>query len=195
MFVVTADQRGSRSEGDRVPDVLARLARVAVLRPFERTVGDEVQAVVDDAATALDAALVLVRDGHWSVGLGAGAVREPLPASTREGAGPAFELARDAVQRAKSATPRVAVSGADAGAAGQAEAVLRLLADLVARRTPQGWEVVDLLGSGANQAEAAQRLGITRQAVSQRARAAAWQHERDVRPVVVGLLERAQGAS
>ena len=194
MFVVTADQRGSRTEGDRVPDVLARLRGATVLRPFERTVGDEVQAVVGHADTVVDVALALVRDGHWSVGVGAGAVREPLPASTREGAGPAFELARDAVERAKSAPTRVAVSGADAAAAAEAEAVLRLLADLVDRRTAPGWEVVDLLVGGATQAQAAERLGVTRQAVSQRARAAAWQHEHDVRPVAARLLGRAQGA-
>ncbi len=107
MFVMTIDQRGSRRVGDRVEVLLAALADVVaawgegVVRPFERTVGDEVQAVLDDPDLTLDVALRVLRLGGWTVGIGVGAVDEPLPASARAGSGEAFVLARTAVERAK----------------------------------------------------------------------------------------------
>lgn len=147
-----------------------------------------------DPDAVVDLVLSLARRRHWSVGVGAGAVREPLPSSTRAGAGPAFEHARDAVQRAKRSAPHVAVSGDDPAAAAHAEAVLRLLADIVQRRTQAGWAVVDRLRGGRTQTELAVELGITKQAVSQRAQAAGWPHERDVRPAAAALLDRAAAA-
>ena len=196
MFVLTADQRSSRHGPDRVDPLLEELAGgPRLVRPFERTAGDEVQGVVADPDAVVDLVLRLARTGQWSVGVGAGAVRQPLPRSTRAGAGPAFELARDAVQRAKRAAPRVAVSGEDRTAARHAEAVLRLLAEIVQRRTEPGWAVVDRLRDGRTQTDVATELGITKQAVSQRAQAAGWPHERDVRPAAAALLDRAQAAS
>ncbi|MGW6229337.1 hypothetical protein ACWFQT_19715, partial [Cellulosimicrobium cellulans] len=60
MFVLTVDQRGSTGHRDRVPEVLARLEglladRPGLVVPFDRTVGDEVQGVLDDPATVVDA--------------------------------------------------------------------------------------------------------------------------------------------
>ena len=195
MYVVTADQRASRRGPDRVESLLQDLSATDVLRPFERTAGDEVQGVLADPDAVVDLVLRLARTARWSVGVGAGDVREPLPASTRAGAGPAFEHARDAVERAKRSAPHVAVSGADGAAAAHAQAVLRLLAELVQRRTDPGWAVVDRLGSGRTQTDVAAELGITKQAVSQRARAAGWLHERDLRPAAAALLAWAQARS
>ncbi|WP_420879553.1 hypothetical protein, partial [Rhodococcus sp. (in: high G+C Gram-positive bacteria)] len=144
MFVLTVDQRGSRRDIDRVGPLLDDLAAHPLLRPFERTAGDEVQAVADDADTVVDLALDLVRREHWSVGIGVGAVEEPLPAQTRAGRGPAFEAARDAVERAKRTPSGVAVEAADPQAAADADAALTLLALLVSRRTPQGHAAVEL---------------------------------------------------
>lgn len=197
MFVLTIDQVASRRLGDRVDDLLGRLAPVAqapgVVRPFERTVGDEVQAVLDDPATTLRLALDVLRLGGWSVGLGAGPVDEPLPPSARAGAGAAFVRAREAVERAKTRTrpvPVAVVTGApDEGR--DAEAVLTLLASVRARRTQAGWAVVDAVGVdgvGATQEDVARHLGVTQQAVSQRLRTAMWAEEVAVRPVVVRLL-------
>ncbi|NLE71551.1 MAG: MarR family transcriptional regulator [Actinomycetales bacterium] len=198
MIVLTVDQEASRRVGDRVDALLADLAplrdRPGVVRPFERTVGDEVQAVLDDGEVAVDVALGLLRRGGWSVGLGAGPVDEPLPASARAGGGPAFVRARDAVERAKTRTrpvPVAVTTGADDRGRG-CEAVLTLLGSVLARRTPAGWAVVDALaalGPGATQEDVARRLGVTQQAVSQRLRTAMWAEEAAVRPVVARLLE------
>ena len=151
MFVITADQRDSRANVDLVPAGIALVERVAADRlavPVERNAGDELQALTGDAAAALEIALALLRDGRWSVGLGVGAVEKPIPADIRAARGPAFVLARDAVERAKGASGRVALASGDPVAAEDAEAYLRLLVDLRDRRSAQGWEVADLLAEG-----------------------------------------------
>jgi len=208
MIVLTVDQKASTTRGDLVPQVLDLLGsvtrgRAGIVLPFERTVGDEVQALfsADDAGAALavDVVLALLRDGGWWVGVGTGPVDEPLPAVSRAASGQAFVRARDAVERAKSrrsAAP-VAVVGPRAGTAARnaadAEALLRLLGALAARRSDAGWEAIDSLtaqgGVSAPQRATAQALGVTEQAVSQRLRTALWAEEEALRPLVVRLLK------
>ncbi len=194
---MTVDQVGSRRVGDRVDALLGTLAErtgpTGVVRGFERTVGDEVQAVLDDADVAVDLGLWLLRTGGWSVGIGVGPVVEPLPASARAGSGDAFIRARAAVERAKSRArpvPLAVVTGAPDGGQG-AEAVLTLLGSVLVRRSAAGWAVIDALagdGVGATQDDVARRLGVTQQAVSQRLRAAMWAEEVAARPVAARLL-------
>jgi len=174
MFVITADQRDSRTSTDLVPDGIALVERVGADRltlPVQRNAGDELQALTDSAAATLEVGLALLRDGRWSVGIGAGAFESPLPADIRAARGSAFVLAREAVERAKSSAGRVAVAAVDPVAAADAEAYLRLLVDLRDRRSAQGWEVADLLGQGLTQKRIAAALGITPTAVSLRAKA------------------------
>lgn len=216
MFVVTIDQQGSRVVGDRVDELLATLvaateggpaapaarpggvgAPAHPVRGFERTVGDEVQAVFDDAQAVVEVTLRVLRHGGWSVGIGAGPVDLPLPTSTRAGSGPAFVLAREAVEAAKSRVRAVplAVRGRDATAALDAEALLVLAAAVAGRRSAEGWQVVDALdalGPDARQEDVAATLGITQQAVSKRLRSALWSEERAARPAAARLLERAE---
>ncbi|TKR23447.1 hypothetical protein FA014_11155 [Cellulomonas hominis] len=159
MWTLTVDQEGSRRVGDRVEALLEGLATAsplvgaapgAVVLPFERTVGDEVQAVLADADLVVALALHLVRTGGWSIGIGAGVVDTPLPASSRAGSGTAFIHAREAVEAAKSRLRSVplAVRGPDPDLAAEAEGVLTLLGSVVARRTAAGWSVVDRLAGG-----------------------------------------------
>jgi hypothetical protein len=191
MFVVTTDQRDSRSTSDLVPAVIGALADVAgprlALAP-ERTAGDELQLATRDPAAALAIVLMLTRAGTWSVGVGVGEVEHPLPASVRAGRGSAFVRAREAVDRAKRATTRLAITGDDEAA--DAEALVRLLIELRDRRSDEGWEVYDLLATGMSQREAADRLGITAGAVSLRAKAAALRAEAAAIPALERALER-----
>lgn len=205
MIVLTVDQRGSQRVGDRVERLLSELAaRVGagssgIVRRFERTVGDEVQAVLDDADAAVDIVLHVLRIGGWTVGVGAGAVDQPLPPEARAGGGQAFVLARRAVERAKSRTQPVplSVEGAVPARARDCDAVLKLMGAIVSRRSMAGWAVVDVLGDlgpDATQEEVAARLGITQQAVSQRLRTAMWPEELAARPVAARLLRGAEGS-
>lgn len=204
MFVVTADQRGSTKVGVRVDELLAQLAAQSqpwsadLVLPLERTVGDEVQAVLTDSRAAVDLALALARMGDWSVGIGAGPVDEPLAATSRESSGAAFVHARAAVERAKGRgepAPVVAV-GDDAQAAEHATAILQLLAAVAQRRSVAGWEVADLVRPdldepAMSQRDAAQLLGISTQAVSQRVASAMIDEERRARPAAAALVARA----
>jgi hypothetical protein len=177
-----------------VAALLPRLNRdVRAVLPFERTAGDEFQGVLDDAATLVDVVLDLVREGGWSIGIGAGPVQTPLPSSTRAATGPAFLAARRAVDAAKQRPLRVAVRGSVPPDAGDAQAVLSALALLVDRRSEQAWEAIAAVGEGRTQAQAATTLGISRQAVGQRLAAGQWELERELRPTAARLLSRAAG--
>jgi hypothetical protein len=187
--VLTIDQRGSTKDTatDRVPTALARLADVEMLRPFERTAGDEFQGVLNDPATLATVVERLWREGGWSIGVGIGEVEEPLPASTRAGRGPAYLHARDAVSAAKSAPWRLRVVG-DSPGTRALETTLWLWAAVLNRRTPRGWEVADLVADGASYDEAAKRLGVTQSAISQRAQAAGIVEGRRARELVTELV-------
>ena len=193
-YVLTVDQKASRRGPDRVDAVLRELNdAVPAMLAFERTAGDEFQGVLEEPDLVVDVVLRLVRAGGWSIGVGAGPVQTPLPASTRAGAGPAFLSARRAVDAAKQRPSRLAVRGAVPPDAGDAQAVLSALAVLVDRRSEQAWEAISLVEGGRTQAEAAGALGISRQAVGQRLAAGLWDLERELRPTAARLLTRAAG--
>lgn len=194
MYVLTVDQRASRRGTDLVAGLLEDLAqRLGVVRAFERTAGDEVQGILDDPVRVVEVVLDLVRQDAWSIGIGVGPVREPLPPSTRAGSGPAFTLARQAVTRAKNRPSGLAVEGSAPEAARRAQTVLDLIASVVRRRTDRGWEAVDLAAAGLTQLQVASRLGISKQAVSQRLQAAEWHLEPDARALASHLLSVADG--
>ncbi len=135
----------------------------------------------EDAAAVVDVVLAQVRAGA-AVGVGAG--------HRRAGA-----LAGAALRGARAAPTRTQVRGEGSPAAAHADAVLAAIADAARRRTEPGWDVVDALRGGRTQAEAAAVLGVTRQAVSQRALAAGWRHEQRLAPLAAELLVAAQGAA
>ena len=201
MFVLTADQVGSRTSPDLVAEVTtdlkARFGRDLVLGP-DRTAGDEFEVLTDRAAAALQVALHLLRLRTWSVGLGIGRVDTPLPATAREAAGDAFVLAREAVDRAKRRPHRFALAAGrgDGPLRGEdVEALVELLLALRDRRSAEGWEVADLLESEGSQVAVAARLGVTPQAVSLRARVAGLREELDALPAITALLAALDGAS
>jgi hypothetical protein len=193
MYVMTIDQRGSRGGEDLVEGLLRRLnsdAALPTLRRFERTAGDEVQGVLDDAGTVVRIALMLAATGHWSVGIGTGPVREPLPESTRAGAGPAFEHARSAVTEAKNSSGRICVHGVSPRC-NDVDAVLQLLGALAIRRSAAAVEAGELQEQGLTQQQVAERLAISQQAVSSRLRSGLWFEDRRVRSTAVRLLQEA----
>ncbi|MEE6272214.1 hypothetical protein V2J56_02500 [Georgenia sp. MJ206] len=202
MFVLTADQQSSRTRGDDVPALLAAIdawARARPRSPFvlgpERTVGDEIQAALEDPTAVVSLALHIQRIGGWSVGIGAGAVDVPLAATSRASSGEAFIHARTAVERARGRTVPVplAVEGMRAERAGEAEALLQILVGVQNRRTAAGWEVIDRLATGATQRAIAADLGISEQAVSQRLRTAMWEEQERLHPLAARLVAEAAG--
>lgn len=211
MYVLTIDQRGSTGDIDRVPELISALGKLTPA-PFERSVGDELQGVVKDAADVVDVALYALRSGNWYVGIGIGDVVLAPGASPREGSGNAFVAARKAVELAKGAAgmvPLSVVSGtmgrgrevppqAAEGtmASANAQAVLRLIGRLVQQRTEAQWRVVDRLrvlqggdGKHGSQKQVARELQITEQSVSRAVLRSGWQEEWAARPAAAMLLE------
>jgi hypothetical protein len=198
VFVLTVDQRGSRSIGDLVPELLNTLnrrpRRIGLLRKFERTAGDEVQGVLSEARATVDIIVQLLRADTWHIGLGVGAVDQPLPRSTRAGSGEAFVFAREAVNRAKASPHHVNVVGANEHAAEQVESVMWLMASVLRRRSERGWAVADLLAEGLTRREIGVKLGISQSAVTQRAQAAGFAEEQRGRVLAAELLEAGEVA-
>ena len=146
---MTAGPTATSSRG-----ALARVdaARGAARRSAERNAGDELQLATSDAAAALEIALHLAaRTAHGASASGSARSRRRFPPTSGPARGDGLRHARDAVERAKGATARLAVHPADAVAAEDAEAYLRLLVDLRDRRRAEGWEVADLLAEGMTQ--------------------------------------------
>jgi hypothetical protein len=202
MYTVTINQR-DRGPGDRVPELLRALARLRPEVPFDRTVGDEAQAVFAEPGAAVDAALTALRpdvcgDVRWNVGIGVGRLDEPLPLGVAEVRGEALVHSRRAVERAQTSGdgPAIAVAGPDPELARDAEGVLRLIGLAVAKRTAAEWRVLDLLTPGVRgqQKAVAEALGITTQAVSKAIARAHWPEEWAARPAAARLLGLADGA-
>ena len=196
MFALTVDQIDSRHDGDRVPDTIRRLAErhgPHLTGPPERTAGDEFQLATDDADTALAVALDLVRDEHWSVGVGVGDVRPARGDSVRALSGGAFVAARDAVTAAKRRSTRFALVATDPEETARLDPLVGLLLALRERRTPEGWELADLLDDSPDLTltDAAARLGISTQAASQRAQTARLALDTQARDALVALLDAA----
>ncbi|WP_394551695.1 DNA-binding protein [Agromyces sp. MMS24-JH15] len=197
MYVITADQVDSRRGRDLAAALIERIDAAhgaSLLLPPDQTAGDEVQVLVASAGTALDVVLEATRDGNWSVGLGVGGIRAPLPDAVRKATGPAFIAAREAVEAAKRAEGRIAVrTGApdpDARTAAEhVDALLRLLVLLRARRSDAGWEVADQVAAGRPQKDVAADLGVSAAAVSARLKSAAWRADEAARPALAHLLD------
>jgi len=213
MYVLTIDQRGSSSDVDRVPELISEL-RGLTPAPLERSVGDELQGVVEHAAEVVDIALHALRSGNWYVGIGIGTVQLAPGGSPREGSGSGFVAARKAVELAKSAAGQVplsVVSGTmgrgrevppqareGAVSSANAQAVLRLIGRVVQQRTQAQWRVVDRLrasqggeGRHGSQKHVAHELGITEQSVSRAVLRSGWQEEWAARPAAAMLLDYA----
>lgn len=196
MFVLTIDQRDSRHHSDRVPQFLADLNGAVqdyLVLPFERTAGDELQAVTDHPGVIIHCAEQVIRQSGWYLGVGVGPIEQPLPVSSRHGRGQAYFAAREAVEQAKRSDPPVLMftNTVHASRVQEAGVVLRMLCSIWQRRTDAGWEAVEAMRSGryAHQRDAAQDLGISAQAFSRRLQVAYWELELEVLPLLMGLLK------
>ena len=169
MFVLTIDQQDSRSSDDAVPRILDVLSPIDTVVPFARTIGDEVQGVLDDPDAVAEAVRRIGIDSGWHIGIGIGEVERPLPETTIEGRGAAFYAARQAVEAAKSAPANLVVSAdPDGDHRGLAEAALRLLISTLAelRSHSRGYVGFRLDHPDATQAEIAAEFDVSQQAVS-----------------------------
>lgn len=205
MYVVTIDQRRSRTSADRVPALLEALGAIPTASAFERTAGDELQGLLDDPAAVRSALLVALRAGDWHCGVGAGGVDdESYSSGTRAGRGDAYLAARDAVDAAKALPGSVAIRVAGAADrasdraadwAADCQAVWALVAPLVLGRTAAQWRAVDAVDRSPTQVAAAEELGIAPASVTGALRLSRIREERAAYPALDRLLAGAHQAA
>lgn len=164
---MTIDQQGSRDRSDEVPRLLETLARVETQRGFERTIGDEVQGVLDSPEEVVLAVRLLAAQTGWHIGIGVGSVDTPLPTSPAEGRGEAFYAARRAVEAAKTAPAHLVVDPATEHLR-LAESALRLLIWTFENIRSQSRRYIDrrLDHPDSTQQDIAEHFDVSQQAVS-----------------------------
>lgn len=196
MFVLTIDQQRSRTAPDAVPDLLSALAEVDAVVPFARTIGDEVQGVVESPEDLVAAVLRASHPAQWSIGIGAGSVETPLPPHSRDARGAAFVRARAAVEAAKGELVPLVLEGQPETARApsitgvEAQTALRLLVHLVGECTEVQWAVVSAVldEPGITQHVLAERLDVSQQFVSKTLRVTAAELIASTRDLAIALL-------
>lgn len=191
-----ASEDRARLQG-RLDAVLKRLNHVAhggLLSRFTLTLGDEFQALLCRPAILPEVLWRLradLQDVEWWVGVGHGALDTELRPTAVGMDGPVFHRARGAVEEAKSSGRRGGVflgfDGDEAVLDGLARAAEALRAELTASQI----QAVELVRGGTrSQTEAARQLGVSRQAVSKRLKAARWDALQEVERALASLLSR-----
>ncbi len=208
VFVFTIDQVASRAGTDQVPNLLTELQDLRTVIPFGRTVGDELQGVIEDPATAVEAIRRVLAQNNWHIGIGIGSLKTADRKLKRsaEGTSPSFALAREAVEAAKKKPGRaqIAVRAADSQSNGtdaeqpecpasHLEALLDLWAGVVGQRTSSQREIVAVANAhpDATQADLAKKVGLTQQGVAKSLAASLWRQENGILPLVEYLFNEA----
>lgn len=139
---------------------------------------EDIRTRVDSAAALTDLVLALLSDNNWAIGIGIDTVAWCEESATRAvGA------------RAGQVKVRAATEGTEAF---DIEATFALLAHVLSKRTLEGREATSLVRRGYNQNEAAEQLGISKQAMSQRLQAAGWVAESAGWQLAIHLIEFAE---
>lgn len=188
MFVMTVDQRNSRTSEDLIPQLEESTSLSSPLRAFQRTAGDEAQAVFDSPQNLLKTAQILARQGNWHIGIGSGSINQPLPMETRAGSGQAYIKARTAVDRAKKSPGHIAFEGTSPYAA-LIEASLQLIMGLEEERNPTWQAIGELYDQGLSQQAIAERLGTYQPAVSRALKQGRWQETRRILKELAHILQ------
>lgn len=146
---------------------------------------EDIRTAVESPEDALNLIMALLSDGNWAIGLG-------ITPGTGESTERAAADASSEVVGVKAGQVKAAVDrrGTSTDAADIA-AAFALLAHVLHKRTYEGREATSLVRSGMNQNEAAETLGISKQAISQRLQAAGWPAEQAGWQLALNLITRA----
>lgn len=161
---------------------------------FELLGVEDIRAYVTSPTTACDVVMALLAAGDWAIGIGVvPTVNQPDPDDEAQ-----IELAKknatDALRpTARAGAVKVRIVGAkrDDARAFNISASFTLMSQVLAKRSFEGREATSLMRSGLNQNEAAEELGISKQAMSQRLQAAGWQAEQAGWQLAVNLIDHA----
>lgn len=194
MFSIHARYRG---RAVRRAELVARsaeaLSTLDGVGTFDVLGVEDICAVIDTPTAVADTTMALLSAGEWAVGIGI------IPSSANASPDVVKKLAGSALgARAKIGTVKVKVKASRATKEeakrweGDIAACFLLLSTVLSKRSFEGREATSMMRRGYNQNEAAEQLGITKQAMSQRLQAAGWQAETAGWQLAVNLLSRAQ---
>ncbi|MEZ2121299.1 MULTISPECIES: MarR family transcriptional regulator [unclassified Corynebacterium] len=188
MFAVHARYRGREiRRADLVRRSAEALSTLDGVGEFEMLGVEDICAVIDSAEAVTDTTMALLSAGDWAIGIGICPGAGWPVAEVRELATTAIgRHCRSGIVKVRSWT------GSDMN---DLSTVFILLAHVLAKRTTEGREATQLMRGGMNQNEAAAKLGISKQAMSQRLAAAGWSAETAGWKLAVDLLRKVdQGA-
>ncbi len=164
-------------------NTLNRQFELNLLAKFVITVGDEFQALVADPASIPDIIWTVqtgFNDRELRLGFGFGRIDTAVGEYAINVDGPALHRARDAISLAKKDGE---MGGVFCGFGSDFDALLNGVARLLwfhrSQRTEQQMRVMGMLRKGMTQVEIAEELQLTRQAISDHARAAGWNAYRE----------------
>ncbi|MDK8509880.1 DNA-binding protein [Corynebacterium bovis] len=197
MFSIHASYRGrARRRADYVRDVADALAATAAVS--ERVDRGPVDFVVlsPEAEGATTVILNLLQAGDFAIGVAA-VTGDPadvdesqLVSAAGRALGRSGRAGSVAVRIESSGPGGVQAPGAAVTVAADIAAAFTLIAHVLSRRTAEGREATSLMRRGYLQSEAAQEVGISKQAMSQRLSAAGWQAEQAGWELAVHMLAR-----
>lgn len=159
---------------------------------FELLGVEDIRAYITSPTTTCDVVMALLAAGDWAIGIG---VVPSLDRPSDEDEAQielAKKTATDALRpTARSGAVKVRIVGArrDDARAFNISASFALMSQVLSKRSFEGREATSLMRSGLNQNEAAEELGISKQAMSQRLQAAGWQAEQAGWQLAVNLIE------
>ncbi|AZA13593.1 MarR family transcriptional regulator [Corynebacterium choanae] len=180
-FAVHARYRGTaKRRAALVKQSAEALSVLDGMAPFEVVDVEDIATTSTTPRAVVDTIMVLLSDGDWAVGV-----------SFAHSAQLAKKQAADCLRkRAKAGVVQVNCQPFHGVTSSDIESVFVLAAFVLARRTPEGREATSYMRRGFTQVEAAEYLGITKQAMSQRLQAAGWQAENAAWQLAVHLLTR-----
>ncbi|MCQ9342849.1 MarR family transcriptional regulator [Corynebacterium sp. 153RC1] len=200
MYALHARYRGrERRRAQFVTQSAKALSTLEGVGEFQVLGVEDISAEIHTAAAVTDTTMALLSAGDWAVSIAAVAGEgSPLPelGAASDAPSAAQLLAqRELGAHARAGSVKVAIQGYGQGEqqlASNISGTFTMLAYILAKRTAEGREATSLMRAGLNQNEAAEELGISKQAMSQRLQAAGWQAELAGYQIALSLLSQAR---
>lgn len=198
MFVVQARYRGrARRRAEFVQQAAQALSTLPSGGEFKVTSVEEIAASIETPQGVCDTIMALLSAGDWAVSCVVFIDDETEGMLIDEDSvlkEKAFKFAASTLgAHARSGTVKAGVkinNRKNIGWGNDIQSVFTMISHILAKRTAEGREATSLVRSGLNQNEAAQELGISKQAMSQRLQAAGWQAELAGYHLAISLLRR-----
>lgn len=193
MLAVHARYRGRATRrAELVERSAAALSTLDGVGEFEFLGVEDICAEVDTATAVCEVVMALLADGSWAISIGVSG------SDSKKTATEGLKSAARPGQVYATVEPAVAAGTGSKAAKDKAKkdssnivSAFALLGFVLGKRTAEGREATSLVRSGLNQNEAAEELGISKQAMSQRLQAAGWAAEGAGWQLAVNLIAAA----